>query len=57
MANSIIRTEKLSKTFISKTRRGLLKVDRREVKALDSVDLEIEEGELFGLLGPREDST
>lgn len=52
MTSSIIRTERLSKTFVSKTRRGLIKVDKRKVKALDSIDLDIEEGELFGLLGP-----
>lgn len=48
----IIQIEDLSKIYISKTRKGLFKTDKREVTALDSVNLTIDEGELFGLLGP-----
>ncbi len=42
----------MTKIYISKTRKGLFKSEKREVTALDHVSLEIEEGELFGLLGP-----
>lgn len=49
---AIIQVENLSKTYVSKTRKGLFKTDRREVTALDAVNLTIEDGELFGLLGP-----
>ncbi|MFX0115574.1 MAG: ABC transporter ATP-binding protein [Candidatus Hodarchaeota archaeon] len=52
MTFPIIQTENLSKIYVSKTRKGLFKSEKREVKALDSVDLTIEDGELFGLLGP-----
>jgi len=50
--SAIIKVENMSKIYISKTRKGLFKSERRKVTALDSVDLTIEEGELFGLLGP-----
>lgn len=50
--SAIIQVENMSKIYVSKTRKGLFKTDRREVTALDSVNLTIEDGELFGLLGP-----
>ncbi len=51
MPDTIIKTEGLSKTFISKDRRGL-RSKKRKVQALKDVDLEILDGEIFGLLGP-----
>ncbi|MEE9174535.1 MAG: ATP-binding cassette domain-containing protein, partial [Thermoplasmata archaeon] len=51
MSEVIIRTEKLSKNFVSKDRKGF-RSKRKKVEALKGVDLEIEEGEIFGLLGP-----
>jgi ABC-2 type transport system ATP-binding protein len=51
MPEPIIRVEKLSKTFISKKRRGL-RAQRQTIHALREVDLEIYDGEIFGLLGP-----
>jgi ABC-2 type transport system ATP-binding protein len=39
----MIRTESLCKTFLS---------DGHEVKAVDGLDLEVKEGEVFGFLGP-----
>jgi len=41
-----VRTEALTRVFVPKKKEGDI------VKALDSVDLEIERGELFGILGP-----
>ncbi len=51
MQDVIVKTEALSKTFVSKDRRGL-RSTKRVVEALKSVDLEIYDGEIFGLLGP-----
>ncbi len=51
MKDVIIKVEALSKTFISKDRKGF-RAKKREVPALKDVDLEIYDGEVFGLLGP-----
>ena len=51
MSEVIIRTEKLSKNFVSKDRKGF-RSKKKKVEALKDVDLEIAEGEIFGLLGP-----
>lgn len=51
MAEAIIRTDGLSKTFVSKDRKGL-RSTKKDVEALVEVDLEVREGEMFGLLGP-----
>ncbi|MCK4757443.1 MAG: ABC transporter ATP-binding protein [Thermoplasmata archaeon] len=48
----IIKIEKMSKTFVSKDRKGVFKGKMKKVEALKEVDLEIMEGEIFGLLGP-----
>ena len=47
-----VTVENLSKTYISKQRKGLFKSERKEVPALTAVSLEIKPGEVFGLLGP-----
>jgi ABC-2 type transport system ATP-binding protein len=49
---SPIRTEKLSKTYEVKTRKGLFKSEKRSVEALKGISLEVNQGEIFGLLGP-----
>jgi len=46
----IIQTNALSRTYISKT--GVIRKQKKEIQALENVNLEIESGELFGLLGP-----
>lgn len=51
MPDAIIRTEGLSKTFISKDRKGL-RSKKRTVQALKDVGVDIYDGEIFGLLGP-----
>ncbi len=51
MQDVIIKVEGMSKTFISKDRKGF-RGKKREVQALKDVDLEIYDGEVFGLLGP-----
>lgn len=51
MTNSV-RTEKLSKTYEVKARKGLFKSEKRSVEALKGVSLEVNQGEIFGLLGP-----
>src|SRR5437867_11938233 len=52
MAEPIIKVDKLSKTFISKERKKGQKKRKKEVIALKSVDLEVFDGEVFGILGP-----
>jgi ABC-2 type transport system ATP-binding protein len=49
---SPVRTEKLSKTYHVRARKGLFKSEKRLVEALKGVSLEVQEGEIFGLLGP-----
>ncbi len=53
-SNAIISMEKVSKVYIStfnKIKRDYLKKEAASVKALDEVSLEVNEGEIFGLLG------
>ena len=45
MAHTILRTEQLSKTFE-------VGVRRKRVQAVKDLDLEVEEGEIFGFVGP-----
>ena len=52
MAEPIIKVDKLSKTFISTERKKGQKKRKKEVIALKSVDLEVFDGEVFGILGP-----
>jgi ABC-2 type transport system ATP-binding protein len=47
----IVRTENLSKTYITKQRKGLFKSTKRPVEALQGITLEVQPGEIFGLLG------
>ncbi len=51
MSDVIVSVQGMSKTFISKDRKGL-RAKKREIQALKDVDLEIYDGEVFGLLGP-----
>jgi ABC-2 type transport system ATP-binding protein len=48
----IIRLRDLSKTYVSKERRGIFKSRKRVIEALKSINLDIYPGEIFGLLGP-----
>src|SRR4030042_3543580 len=50
--SSPVRTEKLSKTYEVRARKGLFKSEKRSVEALKGVSLEVKQGEIFGLLGP-----
>ena len=47
---AIIRTESLRRSYQTTT--GVIRRTRKEIVALDRVDLVIQQGELFGLLGP-----
>ena len=47
-----VHTKNLSKTYITKQRKGLFKSEKGEVEALKDINLEVEQGEIFGLLGP-----
>lgn len=47
---TIIQTENLRRTFETTT--GIIRRKKKEIIALDGVDLAIQAGELFGLLGP-----
>jgi ABC-2 type transport system ATP-binding protein len=49
---AIINICDLSKTYISKERRGIFGGQKRAVEALKGVNLDIYPGEIFGLLGP-----
>ena len=49
MGKAILRTENLKKYFPIK--RTLLKRENKWIKAVDGVDLEIEEGEILGIVG------
>ena len=46
-----MRTNKLCKTYEVRTRKGLFKSEKREVKALNEITLEEKQGEIFGRLG------
>src|SRR4030042_2378216 len=50
--SSPVRTEKLSKTYEVRARKGLFKSEKRSGEALKGVSLEVCQGEIFGLLGP-----
>ena len=50
--SSIIKVEKLSKTFESKERKKGQRRKLKTVQALKDVSFEIDENEIFGLLGP-----
>jgi ABC-2 type transport system ATP-binding protein len=47
-----VNIHNLSKTYITKQRKGLFSAEKRAVEALKNISLEIEPGEIFGLLGP-----
>ncbi len=47
---AVICTENLRRVYQTTT--GIIRRKRKEIVALDGVDLSIEQGELFGLLGP-----
>ena len=47
-----VRIENLQKIYKTKKRQGLFKSTLRQVEALKGVSLEIEKGEIFGLLAP-----
>ncbi len=49
---AVIRTERLTKVYRTRQRKGLFRSTWREIKALDEVSLEVYPGEIFGLLGP-----
>ena len=47
-----VRIENLSKTYLTRQRKGLFKSEENTIEALKGVSFEIEPGEIFGLLGP-----
>ncbi len=50
--NTAVLVQNLSKTYLTKQRKGIFKSEKREVQALQGISLEVPRGELFGLLGP-----
>ncbi len=50
--SSSVRIENITKTYLTKQRKGLFKSEKRAVEALKSISLTVEPGEIFGLLGP-----
>jgi ABC-2 type transport system ATP-binding protein len=51
-AKPVIRTQQLSKTYLTRQRQGIFKSTQQTVQALKQVNLEVKAGEIFGLLGP-----
>lgn len=47
-----VKIENLTKTYLTRQRRGLFKSEKKSVEALKGVSFEIQPGEIFGLLGP-----
>ncbi|MGH2521196.1 MAG: ABC transporter ATP-binding protein [Anaerolineales bacterium] len=47
-----VRIEGLTKTYLTRQRKGLFKSEEKQVEALKGVSFEIKPGEIFGLLGP-----
>ena len=47
-----VRTENLTKVYLTRQRRGLFKSEKHTVEALGGISLQVESGEIFGLLGP-----
>jgi len=47
-----LRTEGLSKIYVTRQRKGFFKSQVREIEALKDIALEVQAGEIFGLLGP-----
>jgi ABC-2 type transport system ATP-binding protein len=47
-----VKIENLTKTYLTRQRRGLFKSLEKQVEALKGVSFEIQPGEIFGLLGP-----
>ncbi|MHA1116308.1 MAG: ATP-binding cassette domain-containing protein, partial [Candidatus Heimdallarchaeaceae archaeon] len=50
--NPVIEIENIEKIYRKKTRKGLFKRELREVRALDNISFNVEEGIIFSLLGP-----
>jgi ABC-2 type transport system ATP-binding protein len=50
--DTAVLVQDLSKTYITKQRKGIFKSEKRDVEALKGVSLEVKSGEIFGLLGP-----
>ena len=49
---ALVELEQIEKTFVVKVKRGRIRRERREVRAVDGVSFEIEAGELVGYVGP-----
>ena len=50
--NKIIEVIDVKKHYSSKKRQGLFKSKKNVVEALKGVTFDVEQGEIFGLLGP-----
>jgi ABC-2 type transport system ATP-binding protein len=47
-----VQIHDLSKTYLTKQRKGLFRTEKHAVEALQNISLEVIPGEIFGLLGP-----
>ena len=47
-----VKIEAISKTYLTKQRKGIFKSEKRPVEPLKSINLSVAPGEIFGLLGP-----
>lgn len=48
----IVELESIVKTYVVRSRAGLFRRDRRDVRAVDDISFRIERGEMVGYLGP-----
>lgn len=50
--DAVIRLSEVDKTYVVRTRAGLIRRNRREVAAVNGVSFSVESGEMVGYLGP-----
>ncbi len=49
---TVVRLEQIDKTYVVRTKAGMLRRNKRQVRAVDNVSFTIQRGEMVGYLGP-----